>query len=40
MKRLVMVPATFRAQDAYLFLSFALESVSSIEKILAKLLVR
>jgi len=40
MKRLIMVPATFRAQEGYLLLSFALESVSSIEKLLGKLLVQ
>jgi hypothetical protein len=40
MKRILMLPATFRSQDAYLLLAFAADSDIVIRVILAGLLVR
>jgi hypothetical protein len=40
MKRLVLIPASFRGQEAYLFLSFANETNIAIGPTLAKLVVR
>jgi hypothetical protein len=38
-KRVLLLPATFRGQEAYLFLSFAAEVDISIEEVLSKLVV-
>jgi hypothetical protein len=40
MKRLLFIPAIFRGQEAYLFLSFSSETEISLETILSKLIVR
>ena len=39
-KRMLLIPATFRAQEAYLLLSFAPETDISIESMVTKLVIR
>jgi len=40
MKRMILIPATFRSQEAYLFLSFSGETETTLGAILSKLLVK